>query len=126
VVHGPEQKEVSGVRKPPTPFRPPSPLGSPLQSLGTPDAVEPLLGERRRLQSPAEPEGRGLIGLAHLRSLTTFACCPPATMAPTPSVACRSGSSKRCAYRAVVCGWVCPRSAPIIGSENPDDASRLA
>jgi hypothetical protein len=33
--------------------------------------------------------------------------------------ASRCGSSAKCAYRAVVCCWVCPKSFPTIGKETP-------
>lgn len=47
-------------------------------------------------------------------------------VAPIVSTARRIGSTSRCAYLAVVAGWLCPRSLPMIGKPNdapaPTDA----
>ena len=42
-----------------------------------------------------------------------------AIVAPVALLAARNGSSIRCAYRCVVAAWVCPSSAPMIGSVCP-------
>jgi hypothetical protein len=46
--------------------------------------------------------------------------------AATPSAASRSGSSNRWAYRAVVSAWVWPSTLPIVRSEWPAEAMKLA
>src|SRR5262249_37490416 len=110
------------------------------------------LGIARRLQGPAQhvflkqcPQrfGRNALAIderrprlslyntAHLRpprsiGTTSPPLSLPATIAPTRSVAARSGSSNKWLYRAVVVGVECPSSAPITGSDRPALASMLA
>jgi hypothetical protein len=77
--------------------------------------VTPRLGKfPRHGQRRGRRVGNGTGG-----SAPPLPCSAAVMIAPTVSVALRSGSACRCAYRCVVTGFECPNNAPTSGNDEP-------
>ena len=99
-----------------------------LRRLGETDAAEE---QARRViaEGPMDPAA-GVLARATLAEVLmgrgAHAGALEAILPAIDSEARRSGSLSRWAYRAVVAGWVCPSSFPMIGSPKPPPAPMLA